>query len=217
MTLRYATLQPDGSLTNEAQLDNQVCDCCSTDAILTGTDATLVAYRDRTTSEIRDISVASLNGSTWAAPRTIHSDNWNIAACPVNGPALTNDGEQVAVAWFSAAQGIAVVNVAFSKNGGQTFGDPIRVDHGKPIGRVDIVLLDDDTAVVSWLEQEAGQARIALRRVTASGAREVAFLTTTSSTRSSGFPRMVRSGNRLFLAWTETGDPSRIATAVISM
>ena len=217
MTLRYATLQPDGTLEDEVQLDNHVCDCCSTDAVLTGEGQTLVAYRDRTTTEIRDISVARLDGSTWAPLRIVNTDNWNIAACPVNGPALAADGKQVAIAWFTAAQGEATVNVAFSQNGGRTFDDPIQVDHGDPIGRVDIVLLEDGTAVVSWLEREDGKAQISLRRVTRSGAREFIQLATTSSTRSSGFPRMVRIGNRLILAWTETGDPTRIATAELSL
>ena len=77
MTLRYATLLPDGELKDEAQIDESICDCCSTDALRLDDGATLVAYRDRTASEIRDISVARLEQSTWSAPRTVHADHFS--------------------------------------------------------------------------------------------------------------------------------------------
>jgi hypothetical protein len=217
MTLRYATLLPDGGLRDEAQIDERVCDCCSTDAVRTGDGSVLVAYRDRTDSEIRDISVSRLEGSTWSSPRSVHADNWEIAACPVNGPAVAAQGDLVAVAWFTAAQDSASVLVAFSRDGGGTFGPPLQVDHGKPLGRVDLLLLENGTALVSWLEHDEGQARIVLRPVTPSGALPSTVVARTSQARSSGFPRMARIGNEVILAWTEAGDPSRIAMAALPM
>jgi hypothetical protein len=216
MTLRYATLLPDGELDSEALIDESVCDCCSTDALRTGDGATLVAYRDRSASEIRDISVSRLSESTWSTPRTVHADNWEIAGCPVNGPAVASQGDLVAVVWFTAAQDTAVVRVAFSRDGGRTFGPPTRVDNGDPMGRVDLVLLDDGSALVSWLERREDRARIFLRRARRSGALESTLVAVTSGSRSSGFPRMVRLGNEIFLAWTEPGEPTLIRTAVLS-
>jgi hypothetical protein len=217
MTLRHATLLPDGALEDEALVDESVCDCCSTDALRTGDGATLVTYRDRTASEIRDISVSRQDGSTWSSPRTVFADNWEIAGCPVNGPAIAGQGDLVAVAWFSAARDDAVVRVAFSKDGGRTFGRPFRVDHGSPLGRVDVVMLDIGSALVSWLELAEGQARIFLRPISPSGARPSTLVATTSEARSSGFPRMVRFGDDVVLAWTVSGDPPRIAAAALSL
>jgi hypothetical protein len=216
MTLRYAALSPEGELSDEAQVDESVCDCCSTDALRTADGTTLVAYRDRTASEVRDISVARLEGSKWSASRTIHADNWQTAACPVNGPAVAGQGESVAVAWFSAAQDAAVVQVAFSQDGGRSFDRPLRVDHGSPLGRVDVLMLGDGSALVCWLEREDGEARIYLRPVEPSGALESTLVAPTSPARSSGFPRMARFGNEVILAWTVAGEPSQIATAVFS-
>ena len=217
MTLRYATLLPDGELQAEAEIDESVCDCCSTDALRAGDGAIMVAYRDRTAGEVRDISVSRLEESRWSSPRTIHADNWEIAACPVNGPAVAGQGDRVAVAWFTAARGDAVVQVAFSRDAGRTFGRPLRVDHGNPLGRVDVDLLEDGSALVSWLENDEGRAQIFLRRVNPSGALQSIPVATTSQARSSGFPRIVRFGNEIILAWTEAGDPSRIVTATVSM
>jgi hypothetical protein len=217
MTLRSATLLGNGELRDEARVDDSVCDCCSTDAVRTGDGAILVAYRDRTAAEVRDVSVARRAASGWSAPRTVHADGWEIAACPVNGPALASRGDVVAVAWFTAAREAALVQVAFSRDGGRTFGPPLRVDHGSPLGRVDVLLLDDGSALVSWLERDDSHARLLLRRVTPARALPSIVVAATSPARASGFPRMARLGHEIVLAWTETGEPSRIVTAALAL
>jgi hypothetical protein len=214
MTLRYAALQTSGELRSEALVDESVCDCCSTDALRTRDGATLVSYRDRSSSEIRDISVSRLFESRWSAPCTVYTDNWEIAGCPVNGPALASDGNVVAVTWVTAAKDKPAVHVAFSQDGGRSFSRPIRLDDGSPLGRVDVALLDDGSALVSWLERADDEARILLRRVRPYGALEATLVASTSESRSSGFPRMVRFGDKVILAWTESGEPSRIRTVV---
>ena len=93
-----------------------------------------------------------------------------FAGCPVNGPAVAAQGDLVAIAWFTAAQDDPSVLVAFSEDGGRSHGEPLRVDHGSPLGRVDVLLLDHGTVLVSWLEHDEGQARIVVRPVTPSAA-----------------------------------------------
>lgn len=216
MTLRYAALLPDGSLRTETEVDSSVCDCCSTDAVVLDSGELLTAYRDRTATEIRDISVAVLADSNWSGPRAVHDDGWEIAACPVNGPAVAAEQDHIAVAWFTAAQGNARVQASFSTDDGLTFGRALRVDDGNPLGRVDVVMTDRRSALVSWIERDEGGARIAFRRVTPAGVSQSTFLATTSPTRSSGFPRMVATDDLVVLAWTEGDESSRIGTALIS-
>ncbi len=134
----------------------------------------------------------------------------------MNGPAVAGLSDLIAVSWFTAASDSALVQTAFSSDGGQTFGRPLRVDDGNPLGRVDVVMLDEKSALVSWLERDTDHARIALRRVTPSGVTQPTFVTTTSQARSSGFPRMVSIDGEIILAWTEGDEPSRIGTAVIA-
>jgi len=217
MTLRHATLGVDGKLADEMLVDDSVCDCCSTDALRMGEGATLVAYRDRSSSEVRDISVSRLSESTWSTPSSVHDDNWEIAACPVNGPALASDGEIVAIAWFTAARDMPSVRLAFSTNGGRSFGPSLRIDEGRPHGRVDVVLADDGSALVSWLEGSDGEARILIRRAHPSGTSEPSLVAVTTGSRSSGVPRMVRFEDTIVVAWTEPTEPSRVRTAVLSM
>ena len=123
----------------------------------------------------------------------------------------------MAVAWFTAAPAPRV-QVAFSEDGGATFGPPALVDAGKPIGRVDLVLDGDGSAIVSWAAADGDGAEIRLRRVGPKGGlgapRAVAV---TSAARSSGFPRMVRNGDRIVLAWVEDKEPSKVRAAAIPL
>ena len=73
-------------------------------------------------------------------------------------------------------------------------------DEGKSIGRVAVAMMDSVTAVVSWME--GGSIKAA--KVHTNGRKENSFLIASSSDkRSSGFPQMTRSGNRIVFAWTD--------------
>jgi hypothetical protein len=174
-----------------------------------------VAYRDRTDAEIRDISIARFVDGRWQAGGSVHSDGWEIEGCPVNGPALASMGENVALAWFTAARGEGRVQVAFSRDGGISFGEPVRVDGGSPLGRVDVELLPDGSAVVLWIESSPGKTDLRSRRVLTDGRRgPAAVVASVSADRSSGHPRVVRSGNELYFTWREPAPESRVVVAV---
>lgn len=199
MTLRGAMVNKSGRKTSEWELDNRVCDCCQTTAAITP-NGPIVIYRDRSQYEIRDISIVRYVNGQWTAPKAVFSDNWKIAGCPVNGPRVDALGNNLALAWFSSPDKKGQVSVIFSADGGASFGSPIRVDEGQGIGRVDVIILDDKTAMVSWMEGSAIKAA----RIHADGKKEPSFtIASTSETRSSGFPQMTKSGNRVFFAWTD--------------
>jgi hypothetical protein len=172
-------------------------------------------YRDRSATEVRDIYlVRQVNGS-WTAPQPVFADNWQINGCPVNGPSIAADGSRVAVAWFSSLADTPRVKVAFSTDAGATFGQPIQVDDGKNVGRVDTVLLPDGSALVCWLAGDVQGGEIKVRRVRTDGTLgPAAVIARTDISRSSGFPRLARRGNEVHFAWTEFGKPSRVRTAV---
>jgi hypothetical protein len=204
MTLRYVRIRRNGRLTEEAVLDRRVCECCQTAMAMTA-DGPVVAYRDRSEdrSEIRDISITRLRNGRWTTPRSVAADNWELTGCPVNGPAIAARGRQVAVAWYTAAGNRPRIRLAFSNDSGESFGEPITIDDGNPIGRVDLQLLDDGRAVVCWLEKMPDGGKLLLRRVGSDGKPGGAVTIAPSGTaRSNGFPQMVRVGNRLTFAWT---------------
>jgi hypothetical protein len=215
MAVRFTTLPAVGAAGPEILLDGRACDCCQT-AVALAEGGPVVFYRDRSPEEVRDIAVTRLVGGGWTPPAPVHADGWVIGGCPVNGPAADADGATVAVAWFTAAGEAPRVQVAFSADGGASFGPPVRVDDGDAIGRVDLLLMPAGRAFVVWLENIADGAELRGRLVAADGtAGPSRRLAATSAMRASGFPRMARTADDVVLLWTEPGDPSRIRGAVL--
>ncbi|MBL0938073.1 MAG: exo-alpha-sialidase [Gemmatimonadaceae bacterium] len=206
MTIRSAVIRADGSMRDEALLDARACDCCQTGTAVTG-NGRVVVYRDRTAEEIRDIAITRRTASGWTEPTIVAADNWHYPGCPVNGPQAASRGDTVVVAWFAAPNDSARVRLARSVDGGATFGEPVRVDEGNPMGRVDVELAPDGQPVVSWLEQRgADTSEVMVRRVRFDSAGSTMgaplALARTSSARQSGFPRLVATRDGLVAAWT---------------
>jgi hypothetical protein len=89
------------------------------------------------------------------------------------------------------------------------------VDDGKPAGRVDVEFDAAGRALVTWLERVGDDgAEVRIRAVSRDGSASPAMVIANSAAaRSSGFPRMVRSGDELIFAWTQPGDTSRVRMA----
>jgi hypothetical protein len=84
------------------------------------------------------------------------------------------------------------------------------------VGRVDVALLRDGSAAVTWMERVGTEgAEVRVRRVMPDGSRGAATVVGGSSAaRASGFPRMAVAGDRLMFAWTQPGDSARVQTAI---
>ena len=213
MTLRYVAIDRNGNLSDEAELDNRVCECCQTSTAVTA-DGPIAVYRDRSQSEVRDIYIVRQVNGAWSTPKPVHADNWQINGCPVNGPAVAADGARVAVTWFTGVGGTPHVKIAFSNDAGASFGKPIQVDDGETVGRVDTLLLPDGSALVCWLAGTVEGGSIKVRRVQPDGrVGPPSIIAKTDISRSSGFPRMARFDNEVHFSWTEFGKPSRVRTA----
>ena len=213
MTLRYVKVKRDGTLIDEAILDTKVCECCQTSAAMTAEGAVAV-YRDRSDTEMRDISIVRLRNGKWSEPKTLFPDNWKLNGCPVNGPSIAAAGRLVAVAWYTGVNNQPRVKLAFSRDAGANFDAPIIVDDGNPIGRVEALLLDDGSALVVWLEKLSDGGAVRVRRIHPDGKRDEAVTVAPSGTaRSNGFPQMIRTGKTLVFAWTS----SRVLTATMQL
>jgi hypothetical protein len=203
MTLRYATIDAAGTVSSGVQLDSRTCECCTTGMAMVRSRP-VIAYRDRSPEEARDIAVVRQTANGWSKPRLLHADGWKIAGCPVNGPQLDARGNRVAAAWFTAAAERARAYVAFSDDAGATFGPPVVVDDGKPLGRMDVAMLDAGTAIVTWSEQTASGAELRARRVPRNGTPGPSVKVADSSTaRAAGFARVAVVGQDTYVAWTE--------------
>jgi hypothetical protein len=208
MTLRTARFDAQLQRHDEFRLDAMTCDCCQTDIALTARGPVL-AYRDRTQAEIRDVAVTRLGPDGWSESHRVHADNWKMPACPVNGPAIAADGEHVVVGWYTAAGGMPTVKLARSTDAGDSFAAPVVLDRGVPVqGRVDVALTDD-AAWVLWTREDDGGQSLQLARYTPDLARElqrVELAQLQGRGRGTGFARLVATGDDLRVAWTDIVD-----------
>jgi hypothetical protein len=206
----------------EVPVDLRACDCCQTDVAVTAEGPVLV-YRNRTEDEVRDVYIARWVDNAWTEGTAVHDDGWVIGGCPVNGPAVDAQGMNVAVAWFTGAADTARVRVAFSSDGGATFQAPVRVDGGDPSGRVDLRLLSDGSAAVSWLERAGGEsAELRIVRVAGNEVGAPIVVAASSAARASGFPRMATvpwGRDEVLVAWTDVtdADASRVRVARVEV
>ncbi|MEE2877243.1 MAG: sialidase family protein [Candidatus Neomarinimicrobiota bacterium] len=206
MSLFATTLGSDMILGPEASLDSRICECCPTAAASVGSTH-VVAYRDRSDKEVRNIQIVRFDGQRWSSPTSVHDDGWMIPGCPVNGPELAVNGEMLGIAWYTAPNGEARVNVAFSYDAGATFTEPVRIDDGIPLGRVDLEWVDKNRLVASWIELVGDSAEVRIRTVSVDGKLdEPKIITAIDPGRGSGYPQMVKVGKELFFAWTVPGD-----------
>ena len=203
MAMYFARFDQQWKQLEESPVNTRVCECCQTSAAVTSSGV-LAAFRDRSPREIRDIHATRLENGKWTPARPVHVDNWEIDACPVNGPALSARGEQVAAAWFTAKDEKSQAYVAFSKDGGRSWANPVRLDDEATLGHVDVELLDDGSAVATWMEFAQQRAWLRMRRIEPGGARSRAVDLT--PVRVTGYPRLARHGSELLAVWTETGE-----------
>ncbi len=216
MNLRAAEVSSDGTVSNDVLLDDRTCSCCQTTAAITN-DGPVVFYRDRSDEEIRDISVTRLVNGKWTEPKSVHNDGWKINGCPVNGPKVSAIGNDLAIAWFTAANNKPKVNVAFSRDGGENFDEPILISGHEPMGRVDVFMLDDNNAIVSWMESVENESQLRAMRVNRSGKKsDFVIISTLDASRKTGFPQMELVDERVYFAWTDVDDEtSTIVTAYV--
>lgn len=213
MTLRAAQISTTGDVMEEYLVDEMVCDCCQT-AIVKTEIGYAAAYRNRTPDEIRDIYTTTLINDEWSEPTAINNDNWQIAACPVNGPAIDAHGNTVAVAWFTGANDEAVVKMALSQDHGQTYGVPIILDDQAPLGRVDLNM-SDESLWVSWLRPNQEGAELLIRKYDLKGEMmEEYSVPGLSKDRSSGFPQITEYGDGLVISYTDLSNTGNTVKAL---
>lgn len=202
-TVRFVRFQ-GGRIAAEGELDSDACTCCPTSVGRTR-NGLIAAYRDHSPGEIRDIAVVRYRDGLWSKPVALHADGWKINGCPTDGPSIAAADQRVAIAWLTRASGEAKVQVALSSDEGKTFGKPLRLDAGNPLGRPGIAQWDANGYVAVWLEKTTGaEAELRLRRIGAGGTlHPVLTLATVAASRTTGFPKLAVAGNQLFLAWRD--------------
>lgn len=204
MALRHAFLDPDGRVRDERRLDPKVCECCATDALSTP-EGPVVVYRGRDAEEIRDVRLVHALGGAWSAPRTVHTDRWQMPACPVNGPRIASAGASLAVAWFTAAKERPRILLAFAPAPDAPYSPPLEVAAGADlIGRVALAGAPDGRLWLLYLREAEADLQVELVAFRASGSLEARrTVGRAAGGRRGGFPELAYDpALGLWAAWT---------------
>ena len=202
MTIRFAEISDTGEILNESELDAATCDCCQTSIAMTN-DGPIVVYRDRSKEELRDIYSTKYIDGKWQAPTPVHQDGWKINGCPVNGPKVVANSTNLAVAWFTAANDIPLVNISFSTSNGDTFNSPIQLNDLDAIGRVDVAFLNSKEVLVSYMEVDDVGTYLKVKKVSLDGKVSEAFtVSEIDGGRNTGVPQLEIMKGEVFLVWT---------------
>jgi hypothetical protein len=208
--LMRSVVDGSGKEIKEERLDDDVCDCCPT-AVARTAKGLIVAYRDHTPDNVRDIAVLRFENGKWAPSKIVHADNWRLDACPVNAASIAAKGDHVALAWFTGATQPAKVQMLFSNDGGATLGKVLQVSTGAALGNTSLALADDGGAIVSWLERTAsGDARLLVREISSAGVAGPVVQIAEGGKTPFGYPRMFHSAAGTFIAW---GGGGKLETA----
>jgi len=209
VALKRTVISGEGKVLKEESLDSDTCACCPTSVVKTARGL-LVAYRDHTPEDIRDIAVIRLENDHWSASKILNPDKWKINACPINAASASANGDRVAVSWYTGAQNMPRVQMMFSSDSGTTFGKPVMVSTGRSFGYTSAALVEGG-AIISWLEQSGESTRVLARQVSDAGVAGPVLQVATGSQRNLGYPRTVHAGNETWITWR--GADSKLQTA----
>ena len=217
MTIRFAEITNKGDIIDESELDSATCDCCQTSIAVTN-KGPVVVYRDRSDKEVRDIYIARKINGIWEVPTPIHNDGWEINGCPVNGPKVASNSNNLAVSWFTVSNEKPTVNLSFSKSNGASFGTPIKINDDDAIGRVDVAFLNPQEVLVSYIEGDDVGTYLRIKKVSIDG--KVSAPITISKIdggRNSGVPQLEILDNEAFIVWTVLkGKKNQLKTVKLS-
>ncbi len=207
-SLRFTRIHADGRPGAEEVLDDNTCTCCWPAVATLADGGAIAAWRGRTETEIRDHRLAFRRGGVWSATAELGSEGWQIAGCPVNGPAVAVAGQKLLATWFTAAAGRPRVRAALSNDAGRTFSPALNLDLDDPLGRVAAIWLDDRHALAVWLaaSRDGQTTALTARRITHTGGLHAPrVLLSLPAGRDTGVPQMLRDGEEIYFAWTRPG------------
>jgi hypothetical protein len=217
--LRAAVFDMNLQRSGESVLDPKTCDCCQSEIVATSRGP-LLAYRDRSDAEVRDIVVVRDHGQAWGKPVPVHADGWVMPGCPVNGPSIAADGDNVVVAWYTAANDKPLVQVARSTDAGDSFAAPVVLEQGEAVQGRAAVALDARQAFALWIREDAGGQSLWLSRRTPDLARELQRIEVAKLQgrgRATGYPQIALRNGDAYVAWTDIVDGSpRLRGAVLT-
>jgi len=210
MSLRSGTIDKNLKLIDTQSIDGLVCECCQTDITMTD-KGPIGVYRDRSEEETRDIFITKLEDGVWGKGKPLHLDNWKINGCPVNGPVITGNNNDITVAWYTRAGGRSNIKIAKSTDYGETFGNPISLGTNETVGHISMT---NDSKGNSWLlwqkSADKGSVELILTKIESESSKIThKVIEEAGKTPRFSFPQITRNNDQIILAYSTVKNDSR--------
>jgi hypothetical protein len=199
----------------ERELAKGVCFCCKVAMTAAPGGAIFAAWRHVYPGNIRDIAftVSRDGGRTFTAPARASADQWQLAGCPDDGPAVTTDAQgTLHLVWPTVIGGDQPEGAIFyaSSGDGTTFSPRQRVPTlGAPRPmHPQIAVTGSGALMVAWDEVIDGVRQAAWRSVTIDAGGRPVFGEAHrlgAAGASSSYPMIVATAKRPLAIWVDAG------------
>jgi hypothetical protein len=158
-----------GGESAEREITKGVCYCCKTALAVSSNGALYSAWRHVYPGNIRDIAftMSRDGGRTFTSPARVSADNWQLAGCPDDGPAMTVEANgTIHLVWPTVIGGASPEGALFyaSSKDGRTFSARQRVPTlGSPKPSHPQILTTAKGLLIAW-DEVVGGVRQAVAR-----------------------------------------------------
>ncbi|WP_024515208.1 sialidase family protein [Bradyrhizobium sp. Tv2a-2] len=211
--LFFATSKDGGVTYSEAKMavDN-TCECCRLGLAFDPSGHPVVVFRNIFEGGIRDHAIMTFtDGGTPGAVHRVSEDDWQIAACPHQGPSLSiASNGTYHVVWYTNGKVRKGLFYAQSRDSGRTFSDPMPIGQpGRAPSRPYVITGPQGTAIV-WKEFDGEKTSVNLMTSGDDGKTwsQPRIIATTSD--SSDHPLLVSDRRRYYLSWMTKADGYRL-------
>jgi len=211
-----AITEGDKGFGKDRKIGAYTCQCCKNSMIMDNDGNLHVAYRGLKNG-IRDIMYfySSDLGKTFSEPRKISDDNWQLDACPHNGPDLAYTGKALHAVWYTNTdkKGIFFASKSTETND-EGFVNKFQLSKNELAKHVKIVSLNKNTSVVLWDEKiksvaDDGMVSRLAYKVIKNGQPTHGNYLTTSDVQAQNPSAITLDEKRVLVAWSENDEDGK--------
>jgi hypothetical protein len=204
-----------GAAASAVPVTGGVCYCCKTAMVASQSGGLLVAWRHVYPGNLRDIAFTQSRdgGRTFAAPVRVSEDQWAIAGCPDDGPAIgVEPSGRVHVVWPTVVteQGEMVKAIFHATSDeGRPFAARRRVPTLGQANHPQLAIGRSGSIALAWDESGSMPRRVVFAWGQAGADGRVVWHREVVSDDAGGvYPALTSSADRTIIAWT-SGPPDR--------
>jgi hypothetical protein len=211
--LFFATSKDGGATYSRATMavDN-TCECCRLGLAFDPSGHPVIVFRNIFEGSVRDHAIVTFTDQgTWGDVHRVSEDNWQIAACPHQGPSLSiGPNGTYHVVWYTNGTVRKGLFYTRSSDGGKTFSEPMPIGQAARAPSRPYVITGPQGTAIAWKEFDGEKTSVNLMTSADDGKTwsRPRIIATTSD--SSDHPLLVSDGQQYYLSWMTKADGYRL-------